>query len=230
MKAALALVFFACIAGSMATDARLEIFDQIFQQGQAVAQSLLGVLQTQLQTLLQSAVGQLTQLIAPASRIDIVSTINQLISQVKPLVTAQINQVLAQVLVGLQGFLGGRAELNLSAIFNDFVSSVTGALTGIGQHLLNQGLSAVLGAVGGARAFADIWAGITSQVSGLVSTTQAALTGALNNLAVIGAGIVDASKPHLETLQEQLIGHGLNALNSLSETINNFHGTLTGGR
>jgi len=46
----------------------------------------------------------------------------------------------------------------------------------------------------------------------------------------IAAGVIDASKPHLQQLQEQLVGHGLNALGSLSETINNLHGSITGGR
>ncbi|CAF4771859.1 unnamed protein product, partial [Rotaria magnacalcarata] len=53
---------------------------------------------------------------------------------------------------------------------------------------------------------------------------------ALGNLAAIGSGILDASKPHFQQLQEQLIGHGLNALGSLSESINNLHGSITGGR
>ncbi|CAM4845932.1 unnamed protein product, partial [Rotaria magnacalcarata] len=63
-----------------------------------------------------------------------------------------------------------------------------------------------------------------------VSVAQGAIQGALGNLAAIGSGILDASKPHFQQLQEQLIGHGLNALGSLSETINNLHGSITGGR
>ncbi|CAF1624276.1 unnamed protein product, partial [Rotaria magnacalcarata] len=65
---------------------------------------------------------------------------------------------------------------------------------------------------------------------GAVSVAQGAIQGALGNLAAIGSGILDASKPHFQQLQEQLIGHGLNALGSLSETINNLHGSITGGR
>ncbi|CAM4820287.1 unnamed protein product, partial [Rotaria magnacalcarata] len=67
-------------------------------------------------------------------------------------------------------------------------------------------------------------------LSGAVSVAQGAIQGALGNLAAIGSGILDASKPHFQQLQEQLIGHGLNALGSLSETINNLHGSITGGR
>ncbi|CAM4850055.1 unnamed protein product, partial [Rotaria magnacalcarata] len=73
-------------------------------------------------------------------------------------------------------------------------------------------------------------AAITEQLSGAVSVAQGAIQGALGNLAAIGSGILDASKPHFQQLQEQLIGHGLNALGSLSETINNLHGSITGGR
>ncbi|CAF4408564.1 unnamed protein product, partial [Rotaria magnacalcarata] len=72
--------------------------------------------------------------------------------------------------------------------------------------------------------------GLSQQFSTLVGNAQTALQGALGQLAAIGSGIVDASKPHLQQLQEQLIGHGLNALGSLSETINNLHGSITGGR
>ncbi|CAF1668304.1 unnamed protein product, partial [Adineta ricciae] len=38
MKAALAIIFFACVAGSMAADARLQIVDQLLAQGQGIAQ------------------------------------------------------------------------------------------------------------------------------------------------------------------------------------------------
>jgi hypothetical protein len=72
--------------------------------------------------------------------------------------------------------------------------------------------------------------GLSQQFSSLVGNAQTALQGALGQLASIGSGLLDASKPHFQQLQEQLIGHGLNALGSLSETINNLHGSITGGR
>ena len=71
---------------------------------------------------------------------------------------------------------------------------------------------------------------LSQQVTNAVSVAQNALNGALGNLAQIGSNLVDASKPHWEQLQEQLVGHGLNVLGSLSETINNLHGSITGGR
>ncbi|CAF5226046.1 unnamed protein product, partial [Rotaria magnacalcarata] len=48
MNAALALIFFACVAGSMASDARGQIVDQLLQQGQVIAQSVMSLLQQQL--------------------------------------------------------------------------------------------------------------------------------------------------------------------------------------
>ncbi|CAF4646410.1 unnamed protein product, partial [Rotaria sp. Silwood1] len=45
MKAALALIFFACVAGSMASDARSQFVDQLVQEGQVIAQTVLTHLQ-----------------------------------------------------------------------------------------------------------------------------------------------------------------------------------------
>lgn len=71
---------------------------------------------------------------------------------------------------------------------------------------------------------------LQQQIAGAVSVAQGALSGALGGLSALGSNILDASKPHWEQLQEQLVGHGLNVLGSLSETINNVHGSITGGR
>jgi hypothetical protein len=71
---------------------------------------------------------------------------------------------------------------------------------------------------------------LSQQIGAAVTAAQGALTGALNNLSTLGSNLVDATKPHLEQLQEQLVGHGLNVLGSISETINNLHGSITGGR
>ncbi|CAF1496951.1 unnamed protein product [Rotaria magnacalcarata] len=231
MNAALALIFFACVAGSMASDARGQIVDQLLQQGQVIAQSVMSLLQQQLFAIAQQAIGQVQSLIASIGRFDI--DFNAILNTIKPLISGQINQVLAQLLGSLQGLIGGRASFDFAAIFQQLLEEVKPAIMGLGQHILNQGLSAVLGglsSLGQSRAFSDIFASISSQVSAAVTAAQGAVAGALNNLVAIGSGIVDASKPHFQQLQEQLIGHGLNALGSLSETINNLHGSVTGGR
>jgi len=231
MKAALALIFFACVAGSMATDARSQFVEQLVQQGQAVAQTILSQLQQQVISLVQQAVGQLSSLVGSLGRFDF--DFNSILDQIKPLVGGLINQALGSVLGSLQGLIGGRASLDLGSVFSGFLSEIQGALTGIGQHFLNQGLAAVLGglgSLGGSRFIGDLFAGLSQQIGAAVTAAQGALTGALGNLQALGTSILDASKPHWEQLQEQLLDHTFNALGSLSETINNLHGSITGGR
>ncbi|CAF1541115.1 unnamed protein product, partial [Rotaria sordida] len=71
---------------------------------------------------------------------------------------------------------------------------------------------------------------LSNQFATIFNAAQAAVSGVVGNIVQVGSGILDASKPHWEQLQEQLVGHGVNVLGSLSETINNLHGTITGGR
>ena len=55
----------------------------------------------------------------------------------------------------------GRASIDFGAIFSGFLSEIQGTITSLGQHILNQGLSAViggLGSLGGSRAIGDIFA------------------------------------------------------------------------
>ncbi|KAF8704641.1 hypothetical protein RHS03_05850, partial [Rhizoctonia solani] len=80
------------------------------------------------------------------------------------------------------------------------------------------------------RAIGDIFAGLSAQVGAAVTAAQGALTGALGSLQTLGSQILDASKPHWEQLQEQLSGHLVNVLGLISETINNLHVSIIGGR
>jgi phage-related protein len=239
MKAALALVFFACIAGSMASDARAFDLQVLFQQGHAVATALIGQLQQQIQGLVQQALGELSALVGSLGRFDLninfQQIINQLTSQFKPLLEQLAGQALGSISAGLQGILGGRKDVlaTINGALQDFLAQITGSLQGIGQHLLNQGLASVLGGLGGLGGRAlwdDILATLQGHISTAVTGVQGALAGALGNLSALGSTLLDASKPHLEQLQEQLVGHGLNVLGSLSETINNLAGSITGGR
>ncbi|CAF4285768.1 unnamed protein product, partial [Rotaria sordida] len=107
------------------------------------------------------------------------------------------------------------------------------ASLGLGEHLLNQGLSAVLGglgSLGGARGFGEIFESLSEAFGNIVQVAQGAVSGVVNNIVQVGSGLLDTAKPHWEQLQEQLVGHGVNVLGSLSETINNLHGLITGGR
>ncbi|CAF3303685.1 unnamed protein product [Rotaria sp. Silwood2] len=231
MKAALALIFFACVAGSMASDARSQFVDQLVQEGQAIASTVLTHLQQQILGLVQQTFGQLSSLVASLGRFDLGFDVNSIINQFKPMLAGFVNQTLVSVLGSLQGLLG-RASFDFGAIFDSLLEQVLPAIQGIGQHVLNQGLSAVLGSLGslGGRGFSDILSALQAQISNAVTIAQSALTGAVSNIASLGSNLLDASKPHWEQLQEQLVGHGLNVLGSLSETINNLHGSITGGR
>jgi len=226
MKAALAIIFFACIAGSMASDARLAILDELVQQGTAVAQSIFGQLQSQILGIVQNLLGSL---LGSVGRFDF---LNVLMDQFKPLLTQLASQALGSVLGSLTSLIGGAARIDIGAIFQGFLDSVKPAITGIAQQLLNQGLVSVLGSLGGlgGRGIGDLFAGLQQHISTLVGAAQGALSGALGNLSALGSTLLDASKPHWEQLQEQLVGHGLNVLGSLSETINNLHGSITSGR
>ncbi|CAF4022661.1 unnamed protein product, partial [Rotaria sordida] len=103
MKAVLALIFLACVAGSMASNAD-QILDQLAQEAQVMAHTVFGFLQQQILGLVQQAVGELSSLVASigGARIDISSILNQL----KPLLQGIIGQGLNSVLGGLQGILG----------------------------------------------------------------------------------------------------------------------------
>jgi ABC-type transporter Mla subunit MlaD len=153
---------------------------------------------------------------------------NDLINNFKPILEQLAGQALGQILGSLSGLIGG-ARVDIGGILNDFLQSIQGAVAGLGQHFLNQGLAAVLGGLG-SRAFGDIFASISQQIGAAVTAAQGALSGALGGLQELAGSVIDASKPHWEQLQEQLVGHGLNVLGSLSETINNVHGSITGGR
>merc|ERR1711972_395005 len=226
MKAALAIIFFACVAGSMAADARVQIFDQLLAQGQGIAQTIFSQLQATVMQTIQTALGQLSAAIG--GRFDL---FNDLINQFKPILEQLAGQALSSVLGSLSGILGG-SRIDLSAIFTDFWNGISTQVTELGQHFLNQGLAAVLGGLGslGSRGISDIFASISASIGTAVEAAQGALSGALGGLQQLGSQILDASKPHWEQLQEQLVGHGLNVLGSLSETINNVHGSIVGGR
>jgi len=106
MKAALALVFFACIAGSMASNSRAGFLTEIQGQLQVVAQSVFAQLQQSILGFVQQAVGGLQSLVGTiGGRFDF--NFQALVDQFKPLLEQLAGQALAQVLGGLQGILGG---------------------------------------------------------------------------------------------------------------------------
>jgi len=237
MKAAIALIFFACIAGSMADNAIFQGVEQLVQQAQAVAQTVISQLKDQVIGLVQQAFGQIQSLVgASAGRAGLGGlgdALGQALNQVKEIAHALANNALSSVLGSLGGLLGGRGDVfnGIQQALGEFLQQMQGTITSIGQHVLNQGLSAVLGGLGslGSRGIGDIFSGLSAQVSAAVAAAQGALSGAVGGLQALGGSLLDSAKPHWQQLQEQLVGHGLNVLGSLSETVNNLHGTITSG-
>jgi len=229
MNAAIALIFFACVAGSMATEARHPIVDQLLAQGQLVMQSTVSMLQTQLMNMATQALGQLTGLIANlGGRLDF--NINAILDQFKPLLAQAAQGLLGQLMGSLSGLMGGRIFGDLQAMFTDFLGQISTPLLAIGQNLLNQGLSAVVGSLAGSRFLGDFMSQISSSMAAAVATAQGVISQTVSSLSGVLSNIVDASKPHLADLQNQMLGHGMNVLGSLSETVNNLHGSLVGGQ
>jgi len=222
------IILFACFGACMA-ESRLAIFDSLIQQAQQMGATILNLASQEIMALAQQVAQQMqaiAQSLGGRFNFDILAFIRPLLDNVMQ----QVQQVLGSL--NLVSLLGGRAGFNIGSIFNDFIAQISPAITGLGQHFLNQGLSAVLGAIGGigGRGFGDLFAGISSQFSTLISGAQNALTGIVGNITSLAGQVLDASKPHWESLQEQLVGHGLNVLNSLGNTINDLHGSITGGR
>ncbi|CAF1150325.1 unnamed protein product [Adineta steineri] len=225
MNAVIALIFFACVAGSMATDARVDIMDLLVSQGQGILQSTMTMLQSQLMNIATQALGQLTGLIANlGGRLDF--NINAILEQFKPLLVQAASGLLGQ----LTGLLGGRMFGDLQTMFTDFLGQITTSLLAIGQSLLNQGLSAVIGQLAGSRFLGDFMSQITSQFASAIATAQGVVSSTVASLTGVASSLLDASKPHLADLQKQLMGHGLNMLGSISETVNNLHGSLIGSQ
>jgi len=235
MKAALALVFFACIAGSMANTPG-QALDQLVDQGKAVVQAVLSNLHQQILALTQRTFGQLQNLVGSVGDGRIGMDISAMLGGLQGHITDKINSLLSGLLGGLHGLIssiGGRAEPNIFDHFKDFLASIQGQVVGIGQHLLNQGLASVLGglgSLGGSRAIGDIFAGLSAQIGSAVSMAQDAIKGIAGNIAQLGGQLLDTAKPHWEGLKESMVGHGMNVLGSLSETIGDLHSSITGGR
>ncbi|CAE7138363.1 unnamed protein product [Rhizoctonia solani] len=120
--------------------------------------------------------------------------------------------------------------LDLTGLLNGkgpkIINLWTGVLSGLVEHSAKWNNERNLNARG---ISGDIFAGLLVQITTAVVSAQATLMAAFGNLQNLGSQLLDASKPHWEQLQEQLVGHGLNVLGSISETINNLLGSIMGG-
>jgi hypothetical protein len=100
MKAALALIFFACIAGSMAESP----LQGLLQQGQGIVATIVGTLQGQIQQILHQALGGLSGLLGSiGGRFDF----NSIFDAVKPMISQAFNQLLGSLNGGLVNLIGG---------------------------------------------------------------------------------------------------------------------------
>ncbi|CAF3968904.1 unnamed protein product [Adineta steineri] len=231
MKAAIALIFFACVAGSMAADARGEFMNQLTATGSQFITAALTSLQGSMSAFLTQILGGANQLIGTlGGRFDL---LNDMLASLQGMVGQMVPQLLASLLGNLTSMIGSRGFMDdVTAMFSQFASSVSGAVMGMGQHLMNQGLSAVLGGLAGGRAnmFSDMLASISTTFNTMIGQASTAVSGVVTGLQGAAAGILATAQPHWEDLQQQLLGHGMNVLGSVSETINNMHGSLVGGR
>ncbi|CAF4171044.1 unnamed protein product, partial [Rotaria magnacalcarata] len=96
--------------------------------------------------LVQQALGSVQTLIGTiGARFDFTALLGNF-QEIVNLATTALNGNLSGLLQGLLGL--GRAEFNFGQIIQQFIDSVKPAIIGLGQHAMNQGLSAVLGALG----------------------------------------------------------------------------------
>jgi len=234
MKAALALIFFACIAGSMANTPGQAV-DQLLTHAHAAAQNVLVQLQQRVTDLAQGAMSKIESLVGSfGGRFDfnLGNIKDELIGQIQQL----FGSLLGGVLGGLQGAIGGgRGISDISEFFRNFIDSISGHVTEMGKHVMNQGLASViggLGSFGGSRSIGEIWSSLTQQITSAALNAHGAIKEIVsttsNNLTQLGANLLDSAKPHWQQLQENLVGHGLNALGSFAQGISGLHGTITG--
>ncbi|CAE6405574.1 unnamed protein product [Rhizoctonia solani] len=119
--------------------------------------------------------------------------------------------------VDLTGLLNGKAV----DIVNMWISILTDLLEHFGKWNQKSNLNS--------RAISDIFAGLSGQLGSAIRTVQGALSGVFSSLSALLSNIIDSSRPHLEQLQEQLVGLGLNVLGSIFESIQNVRGSITSG-
>jgi hypothetical protein len=104
MKAALALIFFACFAGSMA--APNQLVEGLLAQGQGIVQAVVGQLHQQITSLVQQAIGHVTGLLAGiGGRLNF--NLNDILGNFKPMLDQLTTALLGQISGSLAGIFGG---------------------------------------------------------------------------------------------------------------------------
>jgi hypothetical protein len=105
MKAALALIFFACFAGSMATSMPLE---GLFGQGQSIIQAVVGQLQQQISAMVQQALGHINTLLGSGiSRFNFNFNLSSILDAFKPILEQLAGTAVTSLIGDLSGIMGG---------------------------------------------------------------------------------------------------------------------------
>jgi len=152
-------------------------------------------------------------------------TVSNLLAQYGSQVSALLGQLGKRSNVYKIEQLSAQLKGDLTDAFNELLNQALGHITDIATNLANLGLATLVSGLGGKKrfleslglgdAFNNILAGLTSTVGNV--------TGAVTD---VYGQLVDAVTPHLQDLQDQLINHGLNAAQSLLDTLANISGTI----
>lgn len=153
------------------------------------------------------------------------STINNILSQFQ----SQVSQFLGQL-----GSPSARSALQKAAVqakgeitdaFNELLNQALGHLTDIATSLANVGLASILGSLSGKRGLLDTL-GLTDAFNNITSTLAGHINNITGSLTDLATGVVGAVQPHFENLQNELINHGLNAAQSLVNTLSGINSSL----
>jgi len=121
--------------------------------------------------------------------------------------------------------LSAQLKGDLTDAFNELLNQALGHITDIATNIANLGLATIISGLNGKKRFLEslgLGDAFNSILSGLTSTVTS-VTGAVTD---VYGQLVDAVSPHIQDLQDQLINHGLNAAQSLLDTLSNISGTI----
>jgi phage-related protein len=229
----LLVVLLVCVASSYAQTLDFSgILDQIVPLAQDAIQQAIN-----------QALGQLAGLLGGKRGVDFDAVFNQVQNYLQNN-GAQLQQTVADLwsqygsqLQSLVGSLGKRSNVHkiealsaqlkgdLTDAFNQLLDQALGHLTDIATNLANLGLATIVSSLNGKKRFLEslgLGDAFNSILDGLTST----VTNVTSSVTDIYGQLVDAVTPHVQDLQDQLINHGLNAAQSLLDTLANISGTI----
>jgi uncharacterized protein YicC (UPF0701 family) len=232
MKAAL-VVLLVCVASSYAQTLDFS----------AILNQIVPLAQDAIQQAINAALGQLSGLLGkrslPANIQNALQSVQNLLNSGAADLQQTVADLLAQYGSQLQSFLGSlgkRSDIykmqalsaqvkgDLTDAFNALLDQALGHITDIATNLANLGLATIVSGLNGKRFLESLGLGdaFNNILSGLTST----VTNVTSSVTDIYGQLVDAVTPHVQDLQDQLVNHGLNAAQSLLDTLANISGTI----